>query len=80
MSAERSSPRSGKDVIKALREIGYVHVKTRGDHAKMRRNSPKHTVVVPLYDEIDVSLLDRIISQIEKGNPGVDVRKLIYGK
>ncbi len=78
MSPERSSPRSGKDIIKALQSIGYERVSTKGDHAKMRRNSPKHTVVISLYEEIDISLLARIIKQIEEKNPGLDFKSLLY--
>lgn len=69
---------SGKQFIKAAKLLGYVVVRTNGDHAIIRRNSPKHTMSVPLHKELDVGLLVHLIKAIEKNNPGCDFKALLF--
>ena len=52
---------SGKDVIKALKKIGYVLDKIKGSHAKLKRQD--RIVIVPLHDEISKGTLLSIIRQ-----------------
>ncbi|PWV51013.1 type II toxin-antitoxin system HicA family toxin [Nocardiopsis sp. L17-MgMaSL7] len=41
---------SGAKVVAALRRIGFEHVRTKGDHAKLRKGS--RVVIVPLHKEL----------------------------
>ena len=45
---------SGKDVIKALSKIGFEHVRTKGSHAIMNKQTEKGkiTIPVPLHNEL----------------------------
>ncbi len=77
MSANRPTV-SGKQFIKAAKLLGYEQIRTRGDHAIIRRNSPEHTMSVPLHRELDVGLLVHMIKAIQKKNPGCDFETLLY--
>ena len=50
MSPSRIPVASGAQVIAALKRVGFEHVKTRGDHAKLRRD--EKVVIVPLHREL----------------------------
>ena len=52
---------SGKDVIRALKKIGYTVVRTKGSHVKLKRGN--RIVIVPLHDEISKGTLLSIIRQ-----------------
>ncbi|MCD6195385.1 MAG: type II toxin-antitoxin system HicA family toxin [Staphylothermus sp.] len=52
---------SGKDTIRALEKIGYIVVKIKGSHAKLKRG--ERVVIVPLHDEISKGTLLSIIRQ-----------------
>lgn len=59
---------SGKDMIKALSKIGFVHVRTRGSHAilnKRDNEKGKITVPVPLHKEIAKGTLKSIMRQAD---------------
>ena len=54
---------SGAKVMRALETIEFVHVSTRGDHAKLRRTSDRRTVIVPLHKELKRGTLASILRQ-----------------
>ena len=45
---------SGKELIKALSKIGFVHVRTKGSHAILNKQTEKGriTIPVPLHKEL----------------------------
>ncbi|MBI2109548.1 type II toxin-antitoxin system HicA family toxin [Candidatus Woesearchaeota archaeon] len=56
---------SGKEVIKALSKIGFVHVRTRGSHAILNKQTDgaKITIPVPLHKELAKGTLKSILNQ-----------------
>ena len=57
---------SGRDIIKALSRIGFVHVRTHGSHAILSKQDPvkrKTTVPVPLHKELAKGTLKSIMRQ-----------------
>ncbi len=59
---------SGKDVVKVLTKIGYVHVRTSGSHAILNKEDPirgKITIPVPLHYELAKGTLKSIMRQAE---------------
>jgi predicted RNA binding protein YcfA (HicA-like mRNA interferase family) len=55
---------SGKEIIKALRKLGFVPVRQKGSHVFLRHQDGRRTVV-PLHDEVNKSTLMDILSQIK---------------
>lgn len=53
---------SGKEVCKALLRAGYDLVSQRGSHMKLRRDSPRRTIIVPNCKTIKRGTLHGIIS------------------
>jgi len=58
---------SGKDVIKALSKIGFEHVRTKGSHAIMNKQTEKGkiTIPVPLHSELAKGTLKSIMNEAE---------------
>ena len=58
---------SGKEVIKALSKIGFEHVRTKGSHAILNKQTDKGkiTVPVPLHKEVAKGTLKSIMKQAE---------------
>ena len=58
---------SDKEVIKALSKIGFVHVRTKGSHAILNKQTDtgKITIPVPLHKEIAKGTLKSIMKQAE---------------
>lgn len=56
---------SGKDVIKALSQIGFLAVRQKGSHVILKRQTVEgtRTTVVPLHKEVDRGTLLEIIRQ-----------------
>lgn len=56
---------SGLEVVKALSKIGFEHVRTRGSHAIMNKQTEfgKITVPVPLHHELAKGTLKSILRQ-----------------
>jgi len=55
---------SGKDVVRALERLGYVVLRQRGSHVRMRHvDAARHkSVTIPLHRELKIGLLRQIIS------------------
>lgn len=57
---------SGRDIVKVLRKHGYEFVSRTGSHVQLRAETDGgnvRNVTVPMYDRIDVSLLQSIADQ-----------------
>ena len=56
---------SGKEVIKTLSKIGFQHIRTRGSHAILSKQteSGKISLPVPLHPELAKGTLKSIIKQ-----------------
>jgi predicted RNA binding protein YcfA (HicA-like mRNA interferase family) len=53
---------SGREIIKALKQIGFVPVRQKGSHVFLRHPDGRRTTV-PLHDEVNKSTLMDILSQ-----------------
>ena len=59
---------SGREMIKILSRIEFVHIRTRGSHAilnKEDKEKGKITIPVPLHDELAKGTLKSIMRQID---------------
>lgn len=55
---------SPKDIIKALRKIGFEKVSQKGSHAKYKNSTfPVRTVIIPMHSEIAKGTLKSILEQ-----------------
>jgi len=52
---------SGKDVIKALKKVGFRVDRIKGSHAKLKRDN--RVVVIPLHPELSKGTLLAILRQ-----------------
>jgi predicted RNA binding protein YcfA (HicA-like mRNA interferase family) len=53
-----------RDIIQALRKIGFEEVSQRGSHRKLQNDSePIRAVIVPMYDEVARGTLRSILEQ-----------------
>ena len=55
---------SGKEVVKALRRIGFVVDHQRGSHIFMHNLERNISVIVPLHKEIKKGTLHHIIKKV----------------
>ena len=56
---------SGRQVVKALRKIGYEFDHQRGSHIVLRRTNPPHRrLTVPDHDEVAKGTLRAILRQV----------------
>jgi predicted RNA binding protein YcfA (HicA-like mRNA interferase family) len=53
---------SGREIIKALRKLGFVPVRQKGSHVFLRHPDGRRTTV-PLHDEVNKSTLMDIMNQ-----------------
>jgi predicted RNA binding protein YcfA (HicA-like mRNA interferase family) len=65
---------SGQDLIRALRRFGYVAVRQKGSHVRLRHPSDARRlpVTVPLHSEIAFGTLRRILR-----DAGISVEDLL---
>ena len=58
---------SGREIVSVLQSFGYVHDRTRGDHAILKYHHPTadetRTVTVPLHDRVRIGTLQNIAEQ-----------------
>ena len=56
---------SGHDVLKVLIKIGFTHIRTRGSHAIVKKQTPQgsKTIPVPLHKELAKGTLKSIMNQ-----------------
>lgn len=55
---------SGKKAIKAFTKLGYISVRQRGSHVRLKHpsDSTKRPLTIPLHKELKLGLLKRLIS------------------
>lgn len=58
---------SGDDAVRALARAGFVFVRQKGSHVRMKKQLPDTTlnVTIPLHDELDRTTLRSIIKAAE---------------
>lgn len=58
---------SGKDIVKALSKLGFQHVRTKGSHAILNKETDKGkiTIPVPLHKELAKGTLKSIMKQAD---------------
>jgi predicted RNA binding protein YcfA (HicA-like mRNA interferase family) len=56
---------SGKEVVKALRRIGFVVDHQRGSHIFMHNLEKNISVIVPLHTEIKKGTLNNILKKVK---------------
>lgn len=66
---------SGKEVVKALRRIGYYVDHPRGSHIFMHNLSENKSVIVPNHSEIKKGTLSNILKKV--GITIEDLKKLL---
>jgi predicted RNA binding protein YcfA (HicA-like mRNA interferase family) len=74
---------SAREVLAALRSLGFEVVATRGSHAKLRRVKPDgvaQTLTVPLHKELDLGTVRAIYRQATRFIPEDDLRPLFHGE
>jgi predicted RNA binding protein YcfA (HicA-like mRNA interferase family) len=54
---------SGEDLIRALEKFGYIRVRQKGSHVRLRHptDTLRLPVTIPLHDEIAFGTLKRIL-------------------
>lgn len=65
---------SAREVLRALKRLGFVEISQRGSHIKLRgiRSGKLQTVIVPNHKEIAVGTLGSILRQAD-----VSMRELV---
>jgi predicted RNA binding protein YcfA (HicA-like mRNA interferase family) len=66
---------SGKDIVKALRRIGFVVDHQKGSHIFMHNLERNISVIVPFHKEIRKGTLNNIIKKV--GITLVELKKLL---
>jgi len=56
---------SGREIIRALEQLGFVQVRQRGSHVVMKKSIPEGSIgcVVPLPGEVALGTLRSILKQ-----------------
>ena len=54
---------SGTEAVAALERAGFVQVRTRGSHAKLRHPTTARTAIVPLHRELASGTLASVLRQ-----------------
>jgi len=55
---------SGKQIVKALRKVGFIVDRQRGSHIFMHNLERNISVIVPLHKEVKKGVLNNIIKKI----------------
>ncbi len=72
---------SSRELLRGLREFGFVVVATRGSHAKTRRltqGGEKQTLTIPLHDELAPGTLRASFRQTSRYVPAAQLRHLFF--
>ncbi len=58
---------SAERVIRALRSLGYVVIRQKGSHVRLRHSGPPvHLVTVPMHDALKTGTLHAILSEVSQ--------------
>ena len=72
---------TSRELLQALRQVGFGVVATRGSHAKLRRHTPdgaRQTLTIPLHNELAPGTLRVIFRQASRFVPADDLRPLFF--
>lgn len=72
---------SGADVIRALGNVGFEVVATRGSHAKLRRVAPdgqRQTLTIPLHNSLATGTAHAIFRQACRYVPEHQLRPFFF--
>jgi predicted RNA binding protein YcfA (HicA-like mRNA interferase family) len=70
-----------RDVLRALGELGFEVVATRGSHAKLRRELPdgtRQTLTVPLHASLAPGTFRAIVRQASRYVPEAELRRRFF--
>ena len=74
---------SGKEVIQALKELGFFVVNQKGSHVKLKRitnGDISQTLTIPNHFELDKGTLKAIYNQVVRYVPENDLRGYFYSE
>jgi len=58
---------SGDRLILALERIGYMAIRQKGSHVRLRHDGPPaHTITIPLHNPIKTGTLHGILSEVSQ--------------
>ena len=72
---------TARQILRALRGVGFEVVTTRGSHAKLVRVSPsgeRQVLTVPLHRELAAGTLRAIVRQTARFVPGSELRSKFF--
>jgi len=73
---------AARDVLAALKRLGFEVVATRGSHAKLRRaaeDGETQTLTLPLHKDLDPGTIRAIYRQAKRFIPENEIRTWFYG-
>jgi len=71
---------SGKEVVKLLNKEGFLAIRQKGSHVRLRRvdKTGTHEITVPMHKELDRGTLRSVIRSLEKNLPEKTIKNLFY--
>ena len=72
---------SSRELVRALGQLGFEIIATRGSHAKLRRVAPdgaRQTLTIPLHRELAPGTLHAIFRQATRFVSEAELRPLFY--
>ena len=71
---------SSRELLRALRQVGFEVVSTRGSHAKLCRRvgEQRQCLTIPLHDELAPGTLHAIFRQACRFVPASEMRRLFF--
>jgi predicted RNA binding protein YcfA (HicA-like mRNA interferase family) len=73
---------AARDVLAALKKLGFEVVATRDSHAKLRRvaeDGETQTLTLPLHKDLDPGTIRAIYRQAKRFIPENEIRTWFYG-
>jgi predicted RNA binding protein YcfA (HicA-like mRNA interferase family) len=76
---------SGNDLIRLLERLGYVVIRRKGSHVRLRRAATdllgEHPVTIPVHDELRIGTLAAILDDIANhlGISRDELLRLLFG-
>ena len=56
---------SAERLIRALETVGYVVIRQKGSHVRLRHQGPPtHTITVPLHNPLKIGTLHEILTEV----------------
>jgi predicted RNA binding protein YcfA (HicA-like mRNA interferase family) len=63
-------PISGNEVLRLLKDIGYVTLRQKGSHVRLRKITPvgEHNITVPMHKVLAIGTLNDILNKVSLWN------------